>query len=755
MRKKIKKIFSNIKDNSFWHIYLWVFMPILVLVFCEIIIYTINYNTNVNMITKNYNYKLRNLSEENDSTICRITDFLFILSENENFIQSITDEKPLNFKSRSILGLLEQFNMLKESSPFIDQIMIVKRTAINKVIIYSLESDLDEYFSNIYVYDDYSIDFWKQYTMPLSGIEYLVPTQVHNNGFTKFIYPIVFSKIGEKTLNNNYIIINIDIKKITDSISDEALTPKTDVLMLHNTSGKYFDSGKNVYRQIDNEFLKKIKESVKNTFYHKDSSTKYVVSHSPKNTPFGYSYAMTIPRSDLFSLQLWVLIISLLLLILALFVVFVSSKKLMKPWKSLESMFSPFNASENTVNFVHSAVEKTIESNYEIEQKLSLTLPFVQERYLIDMLQSSELDHVENSPITFSYRYFASIIIKLRRTGKFSQLYSENDFIKIRTGIYNIIKSIFAEDYDTFLIQNDNDTLYTLLNMESAEEDDSILTNLHQFEQLLKHDRDYITIHIGFGGTYEGLDGLRKSHADASAAISALPGVNMLKPIKSDGENLPIVYFLSMDNENKIYNYLLVGNIDNAIALINSILNFESKTNIDKHMLVQLYVQIIHVVMKAMKARGIPFTEENKSEVEMLYEIMACNPLEIYETIFKLLHQIEGQSETADTQVNAEKILEFINTNYTQELSLNYLADKFNISASYLSKLIKKHCGVGFANYIANLRIDAAKDMLQSTNKTVTDIYTEAGFNNRRTFIRTFKNFVGVSPTDYRKSKKN
>ena len=102
-----------------------------------------------------------------------------------------------------------------------------------------------------------------------------------------------------------------------------------------------------------------------------------------------------------------------------------------------------------------------------------------------------------------------------------------------------------------------------------------------------------------------------------------------------------------------------------------------------------------------MKARGIPFTEENKSEVEMLYEIMSCNPLEIYETIFKLLNQIQAQSNSAQSHVNADKILEYINSNFTRELSLNFLADKFNISVSYLSKLIKKHCGVGFANYIA------------------------------------------------------
>lgn len=757
MNKKIRKLLAHFKDNSFLKIYFWVCVPILVLIVCEIIIYSFNYNTYVKMITDNYNYKLENLSKENDSTICSITDFLFILSENPHFTDFVSSESTLNTNSHNVLNMAEEINMLKESTTFVDEICIVKRTAINKTIVYNIERNLDEYFEKNYVYADYSTAFWKQYTPPLSGIEYLAPTEVSANGETKFVYPIVFSRIGEQTLNNNYIIVNIDIGKITNAISNEALTPKTDVIMLHNASGKYYDSRKNTYMQIDSGLFKKISEKPENTFYFNDKTSKYAVSYSPQNTPFGYSYVMTVPRSDLFSIQLGVLIIALLLLICALFTVFLSSKKLFKPWKTLESMFSPFNTPENTFDFVHSAVEKTIENNFEISEKLSRTLPFVQERYLIDLLNSSDTENSENSPITFKYNYFSSVIIKLRRTNKFSALYSEDDYINIRTGIFNILKAIFTENYDTFMIQNDNDTLYMLLNIEFADQDEKILTSLHQFEELLKYDHDYITVHIGFGGTYEGIPGLKKSHSFAADSISALPGVNMLKPHtpEQDGESAPMSYSLSMDNENKIYNYLLVGNVKDTENLINSILNFDSKKVIDKHMLVQLYVQIIHVIMKAMKARGIPFTEENKSELEMLYEIMACNPLEIYETIFQLLRRIEGQSDAVETHVNPEKILEYINSNYTDELSLNFLADKFNISPSYLSKLIKKHCGVGFANYIAGLRINAAKEMLLNTNKTVTDIYTEAGFNNRRTFIRTFKTFVGVSPTDFRKSSKN
>lgn len=753
MKKYFKKLLTHFRENSFLKIYFWVCVPILVLIVCEMIIYIFNYNTYVDMITDNYRYRLETLSAENDSSICNIADSLFILSTNDDFMQLVASPEYILISASSpVYSTVEKLNMVKESSKFIDEICIMKRNADNTTISYNVERSADAYFGNAYVYSGYDTNFWLDYSPPLSGIDYLAPTTVITKEEKKFVYPIVFSKIGEKTLNNNYIIVNIDIGKITNTVADEALTTKTDVVMLHNESGKYYDARKNDYMQIDDDFYDKIIKSSNNTFYFNDHGAKYAVSHSPKNSPFGYSYAMTVPRSELFSSQLSVLLIAFVLLILALFAVFLSSKKLFKPWQSLESMFSSKKESENTVDFVRSAVEKTIENNSEISEKLSSAMPFVQERYLIELLHSGGSENLDNAPISFRYPYFASVIIKLRRTSKFSQLYSDDGYINIRTGIFNILEAIFNEKYDTFLILNDNDTLYMILNTAAPDDDETILDMLHRFEDLLKYDRDYISVHIGFGGTAKGISGLKSSHAAAANLISALPGVNALDSSDSDAPAPSENYSLSMDNENKLYNYLLVGNVGDAESLIKSISNREKGA--DRHMLVQLYVQIIHVIMKAMKSLRIPFTDESKSEVEMLYEIMACEPLEIYETIFRLLKRVEAKNTAAETHIMPEKILEYINEHYTDELSLNFLADKFNISPSYLSKIIKKRCGVGFAGYIAALRIDNAKKLLLTTNKTITDIYTESGFNNRRTFIRTFKAYVGVSPTEFKKTAK-
>ena len=102
--------------------------------------------------------------------------------------------------------------------------------------------------------------------------------------------------------------------------------------------------------------------------------------------------------------------------------------------------------------------------------------------------------------------------------------------------------------------------------------------------------------------------------------------------------------------------------------------------------------------------------------------------------------------------MDINEILSYINEHYTEDIYLEGLAGQFDISPSYLSKLIKEHCGMTFVSYLASLRVEQAKKLLLETKLSITDIYMQCGFNNRTTFIRTFKKATGLSPSDFRKA---
>lgn len=97
-------------------------------------------------------------------------------------------------------------------------------------------------------------------------------------------------------------------------------------------------------------------------------------------------------------------------------------------------------------------------------------------------------------------------------------------------------------------------------------------------------------------------------------------------------------------------------------------------------------------------------------------------------------------------------IRSYIEENYPNpELSLDHLSDKFAIQAKNISKLFKEESGCNFVDFLIGLRMDKAKLLLLSTNKSLQEISGEVGYFNYNSFNRAFKNVAGMSPSDYRK----
>lgn len=75
----------------------------------------------------------------------------------------------------------------------------------------------------------------------------------------------------------------------------------------------------------------------------------------------------------------------------------------------------------------------------------------------------------------------------------------------------------------------------------------------------------------------------------------------------------------------------------------------------------------------------------------------------------------------------------------------------FGTSDSYFCRMFKRDFSMTFRKFLIKLRIQKAKELLQSTNKSVSEIYELCGYNNNRTFFLDFKKIVGMTPSQYRK----
>ncbi len=92
----------------------------------------------------------------------------------------------------------------------------------------------------------------------------------------------------------------------------------------------------------------------------------------------------------------------------------------------------------------------------------------------------------------------------------------------------------------------------------------------------------------------------------------------------------------------------------------------------------------------------------------------------------------------------------YIEKHYYEDVSVNQLAEKFDMSPNYFSTLFKKEVGQSAVNYITDQRIAKAKEFLKKSNKSVVEIAEMIGYEDCNYFFRVFKKNVGLTPQQYR-----
>lgn len=152
----------------------------------------------------------------------------------------------------------------------------------------------------------------------------------------------------------------------------------------------------------------------------------------------------------------------------------------------------------------------------------------------------------------------------------------------------------------------------------------------------------------------------------------------------------------------------------------------------------------------------LPLTRE--SECIALFEQIKKDHLsgahmKVYQNFYALLELVMSQQET--TRPPLAKISRYMENHFTDpSISNSSLAAMLGVSEVYFRKLFLSHFGVTPKQYILNLRIQKAKQLLTDTPYTVTAIAELCGFGSLYHFCRAFKAKVGMTPTQYAEANK-
>lgn len=108
---------------------------------------------------------------------------------------------------------------------------------------------------------------------------------------------------------------------------------------------------------------------------------------------------------------------------------------------------------------------------------------------------------------------------------------------------------------------------------------------------------------------------------------------------------------------------------------------------------------------------------------------------------------------TAPTSGACHKIADliaYINETYNQDLNIESLSRRFELSSRYVRQYFQKEMGMKCSQYITMLRLNKAKELLWHTDKSITEIALLTGFNSSQYFSKVFFSFTKMTPTNYR-----
>ena len=114
----------------------------------------------------------------------------------------------------------------------------------------------------------------------------------------------------------------------------------------------------------------------------------------------------------------------------------------------------------------------------------------------------------------------------------------------------------------------------------------------------------------------------------------------------------------------------------------------------------------------------------------------------------------QSEAGAAGSQARVQIMMRYIQENYRRPITLDEIAAAVSVSKSGALKLFAHFLNTSPIAYLIRYRLQRAANLLAATEKTVADIAQDTGFHDAAYFCRTFKKLYGVTPTEYRNTRR-
>lgn len=149
--------------------------------------------------------------------------------------------------------------------------------------------------------------------------------------------------------------------------------------------------------------------------------------------------------------------------------------------------------------------------------------------------------------------------------------------------------------------------------------------------------------------------------------------------------------------------------------------------------------------------REMMAAQENASDVELVNSYLIQKIWHILYQNTDVEHMGKKENYSASSQARLQLMMQYIHQKFAYNISLSDIADQAKVSKSTALNLFQRYLGISPVTYLVNYRLQEAAKLLASTEKKITVISKDTGFDSVDYFCKAFKKYYKLTPTEYRK----
>ncbi|NMA66021.1 MAG: helix-turn-helix domain-containing protein [Clostridiaceae bacterium] len=404
-----------------------------------------------------------------------------------------------------------------------------------------------------------------------------------------------------------------------------------------------------------------------------------------------------------------------------------------------------------------------------IEKYYDVGIPLVREKFFKDLLfkEGIKNDEIELQKkflnINLPEQNLICLVLHVEKN-EAHQKYTDEKLSLLNDSIITILDGVVSKYGCGYAVKTETMEFTIIYSLKEIFDERSVYEHINLLANNIRQSMSTYTntaVYIGVSNIHQGYDSIRLAYKQAVKAVnkaSVYTNKSLLRFSELEVLSEDMNYKELLAELAELETHLNENDAEKADQILENIKKGIAQSKyISKEYLSRICSVIFFIVNSFAQKHNITFDAITNGQTPLLSEIEDFTTLNQYMDWINNLQKevINELTENSSQKSIIVKAKRFIQSHFIEDISLNTVADHLSLSPGYLSILFKKETGQNFIDYLIELRMEKAKELLRTTELKIYEISKKVGYENIYYFSRIFSKVVGVSPKQYQNNFKN